>query len=295
MKRFVKWSVVAILLLVFAGIVAAAVPYWRDRTIREQLYAEWEPVRIPNCELKRFGNDHDGGYLMCGNLLSEVTAGYSYGINGDDQWGCLIHLQAKIPVNQYDCYNDIVPVCPGAPDYGKQFHFECVGPEREIRAGKQFDTMLAQVTNNGDLGKRLVVKMDIEGWEWPVLAGLPDHVLNSIDQLAIEFHEIESDTFVETTKRLKQFFHVVNFHQNNYLCQPGFEPFPGRVFEALLVSKRIATAEGTTIARGASPLDARNARHLPDCQPGPAKSELQRIGGWLRRQWLTYHGRFDPD
>jgi hypothetical protein len=288
----VKWFVVAVLLLVCAAIAAAAVPYWRVRTIREELFAAFEPVRITNCELKRFGNDHDGGYLMCANLLSEVTAGYSYGINGDDQWGCGIHLTYRIPIHQYDCYNDIVPVCPGGRGH---FNVECVGPEREIRAGKPFDTVVAQLTKNGDLGKRLVVKMDVEGWEWAVLAGLPDHVLDSIDQLAVEFHGIEEDTFVETARRLRRFFHVANVHQNNYLCQPGFEPFPGRVFEVLFVNKRIATTDGTTVARGASPLDARNARHLPDCQPGPAKSEPQRIAGWIRRQWLTYQGRFDPE
>lgn len=292
MKRVVKWAVVTVLLLVFAGMAAAAVPYWRDRTIREELFAEFEPVRLTNCELKRFGNDHDGGYLMCANLLSEVTAGYSYGINGDDQWGCGIQIAYKIPIHQYDCYNDIVPPCPS--DRGR-FHVECVGPDREIRAGKAFDTVVAQLTKNGDLGKRLVVKMDIEGWEWPVLAGLPDHVLDSIDQLAIEFHEIETGSFVETIRRLKRIFHVANFHQNNYLCQSGFEPFPGRVFEALLVSKRIATSDGTPVTRGSSPLDARNARHLPDCQPGPARSEPLRIAGWIRRQLLTYYGRFDPE
>ncbi len=95
----------------------------------------------------------------------------------------------KIPIHQYHCYNPIVPGCPGDP---ARFHAECVGPERATLAGQPFDTFARHLEINGDIGKRLVVKMDVEGSEWLSLAGAPDHVLNAIDQMAVEFHEVES-------------------------------------------------------------------------------------------------------
>src|SRR6185436_7159902 len=48
---------------------------------RAELFKLLQPVAVTNCELERFGEPHDGGYLMCGNLLSAVQAGYSYGIS----------------------------------------------------------------------------------------------------------------------------------------------------------------------------------------------------------------------
>ena len=287
MRRALKIVGVALTILLVAGLVAAAVPYWQTRQVREALWAAFEPVKITNCELKRFGNDHDGGYLMCGNLLSAVQSGYSYGINAEDSWGCAVASTLKIPIHQYDCYNTTVPACPGDPE---RFHAECVGPERDVQAGKPFDTFARHLETNGDVGKRLVVKMDVEGSEWLTLAGAPDHVLNAIDQMAVEFHEVEKPSFLDTTRRLSQFFYVAHVHQNNYLCQPGFDPFPGQVFEVLLVNKRIAVADPWVNARGLSPLDAPNAPGKPDCQAPPNGSELGRITSWVRRQWLSWHG-----
>ena len=288
LKRVLKIAAIALVVLLVAGFVAAAVPYWQARQVREALWAAFEPVRITNCELMRFGNDNDGGYLMCGNLLAAVTSGYSYGINAEDSWGCEIASTLKIPIHQYDCYNPIVPGCPGDP---ARFHAECVGPERDVRAGKPFDTFARHLEVNGDVGKRLVVKMDVEGSEWLTLAGAPDHVLNAIDQMAVEFHEVESASFLDTARRLREFFYVAHMHQNNYLCQPGFDPFPGQVFEVLLVNKRIAVADPWVSARGPSPLDAPNAPGVPDCQASPNGSEPGRIAAWLQRRWLTWQGK----
>src|SRR5438876_4320051 len=48
---------------------------------REALFETLQPVALSNCRLERFGEAYDGGYLMCGNLLENVEAGYSYGID----------------------------------------------------------------------------------------------------------------------------------------------------------------------------------------------------------------------
>jgi hypothetical protein len=47
---------------------------------RQALFDLLRPVALSNCELERFGEANDGGYLMCVNLLAGVTAGYSFGI-----------------------------------------------------------------------------------------------------------------------------------------------------------------------------------------------------------------------
>lgn len=281
MRRVVTLAAKAAVVALILALAAEAVQYWRARQIREALYDAFTPVKISNCELKRFGNVNDGGYLMCGNLLSAAATAYSYGINGDDAWGCDVSALFKIPVHQYDCFNTNRPTCASALG---RFHDECIGPERATIDHRPFDTFANHVEKNGDAGRRLVVKMDVEGSEWRSLAGAPEDVLDAIDQMAVEFHEVEHASFLDTTQRLSEFFYVAHVHHNNYGCRPGFDPFPGHVFEVLFVNKRIAVADPSVTARGPSPLDAPNTPALPDCQAAPGGNELQRIGGWAQRR-----------
>src|SRR5262245_42977493 len=63
-------------------------PVTRTQQNRQMLFEEIQPVKLANCALERFGEANDGGYLLCGNLLGDARAAYSYGISGYDQWGC---------------------------------------------------------------------------------------------------------------------------------------------------------------------------------------------------------------
>ena len=266
------------------ALVGAAVQYWRTRQIRESLYAAFTPARLTNCTLQRFGNANDGGYVMCANLMSAAESGYSYGIAGEDAWGCDVAAQTGIPIHQYDCFDTRPPACPGGV---MTFHAECVGPEPATIEDRSFDSMVNQIAANGDSGKRLIVKMDVEGSEWRSLAAAPDQVLEAIDQLAVEFHRVDQPHFVETAVRLNKFFVAANLHQNNFECRPGYDPFPGPVFEVLFVNKRIAVADLAVPSTFPSPLDAPNAPGRPDCQQFGARSELSRVAGWLQRTATT--------
>ncbi len=276
--RSAAWVLLAVLIgaLLFGG-----VNYWRARQIREALYAALAPVHITNCTLKRFGSANDGGYLMCENMISAAESGYSYGIDGNDAWGCDLTAATGIPIHQYDCFNTTVPPCGISRTL---FHAECVGDQSGTIDDRPFDTMNNQIAKNGDTGKRLIVKMDVEGSEWRALATAPDSVLSAIDQMAVEFHEVEEPHFLETARRLNEFFYVAHLHYNNYTCGPGFDPFPSEVFEVLFVNKRIAVANPWVAARGVSPLDTPNAVSMPDCQSLRDGDEARRVLQWTRRQ-----------
>ena len=252
-------------------IVAAGIGAWRwnagaPARDRQTLFEEITPVALTNCEVERYGDSHDGGYLSCKNLLPGAAAVYSYGINALDEWGCDISHLLQVPVHQYDCFNPIRPVCAvGAP----VFHDECIGPVRAVESGRPFDTLEAQITRNGDAGKRLIVKLDVEGSEWQSLLDAPDHVLEQIDQLSVEFHDLHrgEPLYLATVRRLKRFFHIAHVHDNNWVCDPAAAPFPTSAIEVLFVNKRVGVADPSGAAPPpVHPLDSPNNKVLPDCQ-----------------------------
>jgi hypothetical protein len=234
-----------------------------DRQQRETLFELLQPVVLSNCELERFGERNDGGYLMCANLLGQVEAGYSYGIANYDQWGCDISKRLGVTLHQYDCFDTRQPACPGG---NTVFHAECVADTRKTEEGRLFDSMQNQFAKNGDDTKRLVVKMDVETAEWDSLLHASDETLQRIDQLAIELHGMHEPRHIEVVKRLKQFFDIVHIHFNNHTCMAGIEPFPAWAYEVLFVNKRIATVDTTKRWPGAHKLAAPADPKRPDCQ-----------------------------
>ena len=245
---------------------------------RQALFDMLQPVALANCQLERFGESHDGGYLMCGNLLGAVQSGYSYGIGGKDKWGCDVSTKLNVTVHQYDCFNTAQPACSGGATV---FHAECVGDTTEDVEGRVFDTVRNQFARNGDGSKRIVLKIDVEGAEWDSLLSVPDEILEQrIDQMAVEFHWIEDDKFrwveddgkyIRVVQRLKQFFEVAHIHFNNASCIEDLQPFPTSAYEVLFVSKRLADVDPSRKAAGLHPLDSPNNPSVADCQPKPQR------------------------
>jgi hypothetical protein len=238
---------------------------------RQTLFDLVQPIAISNCQLERFGEANDGGYLMCGNLLGAIESGYSYGIAGYDKWGCDISTKHRVPVHQYDCFVTDRPECPAGKTV---FHTECVGDVAETVDGRVFDTIRNQFAKNGDSSKRIVLKIDVEGAEWDSLLATPDETLSQIDQLTAEFHWvqgkdgwIEDDKYLRVVRRLKQFFEIAHIHYNNSACVGGLEPFPTWTYEVLFVSKRLAVVDPTRKPSGLHPLDTPNDPRIPECLP----------------------------
>ena len=233
------------------------------RQVREELFDELRPVVLQNCTLERFGSANDGGYLMCGNLLGGVRSAYSYGIGPRDDWGCSISDRLGIPVHQYDCFSPPEAACANGLSV---FHDECVGAKRETIESRRFDTLMSHIATNGDAGKTLVVKIDIEGAELPMLAATPDRVIDRFDQLAMEIHGTDA-RFLRLVKRLKRRFHLVHLHYNNQSCASRFRPLPAWAYQVLFVNKRIGVVDpARPVAPLPHPLDAPDFAIGGDCQ-----------------------------
>ncbi|MGH9256663.1 MAG: hypothetical protein ACRD3C_19055 [Vicinamibacterales bacterium] len=254
-----------------SAVVLAGLIWWLEAQAssgRETLFALLQPVTLANCTLERFGEPNDGGYLVCANLLDTVQVGYSYGISGYDQWGCDVSRKLSVRVHQYDCFDTRPTSC----NHGDLvFHAECVGASSSVIDGRPFDTIANQISKNGDAGKGVVLKIDVEGAEWESFPATPDETLQRIDQLVVEFHGVADPRILPVVERLRQHFHVAHVHFNNNRCRPGVEPFPADVYEVLFVNKRIGVVAGSK-AMQPHQLDAPNRPAIPDCQMSDRQS-----------------------
>ena len=146
------------------------------------------------------------------------------------------------------------------------FHPECVAGTRSTDAdGRVFDTPETQIARNGDRGRHLVFKMDVEGAEWDTFMQIPESVLDQIDQLTVEFHGTNEPRFREVIQKLERSFYIANLHFNNYSCARSVRPFPAWAYEVLFVSKRVGLLDRGKHAQF-SPLNTPNKPTAYDCQ-----------------------------
>jgi len=263
-RRRLIWGGPVILALTAIAVGAWQLPGGKaERQIRQALLKELRPVSLKNCSLRRFGSTYDGGYLMCENLIDGLEAAYSYGVGPNDEWGCDVSARYRVPVHQYDCFDPTRPVCETGHFV---FHDECIGNRRQNVESRLFDTLANQISRNGDGGKRLIVKIDVEGAEWDALMATSDAVLGRIDQLPMELHGSHERRFLQVVRKLKRTFYVVNLHFNNYSCSTETAPFPSRAYQVLLVNKRIGVLDIAAGTPSASALNAPDDPQMPDCQ-----------------------------
>jgi hypothetical protein len=264
-RTFIRITLVIIL---FTGaviiVIGALVRHAAGRKLREAILAELQPVALKNCTFKRFGSANDGGYLMCANLIEPLDAAYSYGVGSNDDWGCELSRTYHVPVYQYDCFDPARPTCNGGTFV---FHNECVGNRTGYIGSHFFDTLENQIRRNGDTGRRLIIKMDIEGAEWVSLLATPDELLASIPQITMEMHGYDDPKIVEVLRKLKRNFFLVNLHFNNWSCTPRAAPLPAWAYQTHWVNKRIGVLDpAAPVPAPMSPLNAPDSPTWPDCQ-----------------------------
>jgi hypothetical protein len=259
-SRSTRIVLLVVAVLALSGVVWAGSILQLRRSIVEEL----QPVTLKNCAFERVGSANDGGYLMCAGLPDKIDAAYSYGIGRNDDWGCQVSRRFGVPVHQYDCFNPARPTCDGGTFV---FHNECVGDRAEQVESRVFDTLANQIRKNGDSGKTLLVKIDIEAAEWDAILATPDAVLASIPQLAMELHGYNDRKILEGLRKLKQHFHLVNLHYNNWACTRRAWPLKGWAYQVLFVNKNIGVLDPTApVPARSSPLNAPDAPQLPECR-----------------------------
>ena len=184
---------------------------------------ELKPYDFFNSYRLRIGPNGDGGYILLNDGLEEIDVLYSYGVNDNSDFELMFCEKFNAIARLYDHTVD-------APPLNKEFFSffkEGVGP----RKTSNLNTIENHIIHNGDRGKKLVLKMDVEGDEWETLLHIPISTLNLFYQIIIEVHFVHSimpnsiginlseariGEKTNVIKKINEHFYLYHVHANNY-------------------------------------------------------------------------------
>ena len=173
-----------------------------------------EPHGVEGVAKVRLGRPNDGGYVMIDDFAG-VAAAISAGINDDVSWDLEI-AERGIRVQQYDHTIAALP----------EQHANFVFHKRRIAARDSDDAVslntLLRAQQDAGAGE-IILKVDIEGDEWTVLADTDPLLLEQCRQVTVEFHDmyrLGEEPFAAVAERaLRNFadagFFVAHAHGNN--------------------------------------------------------------------------------
>ena len=133
---------------------------------------------------------------------------YSYGIDINNfNFDLAITEELNVKCHCYGCSLESFP-----PDNNfLVFHKEEIGAS--------LGTFSRHVRDNGDEGRNVVLKIDLEGWEWDFLEALTEQDIGSISQIVIEFHGLlKEDRWAQYTnviKKINRFYYLCYVQATN--------------------------------------------------------------------------------
>lgn len=183
----------------------------------------------------RTGGPNDGGYV-CLDDFAGLSAALSLGIGGEISWD-LDMAGRGLSVFQYD--HTVDSTAAAHPKF--RFFRE------RVTAAEGDATSIPAILARHEISKpdSAILKIDVEGDEWPIFAAIPADKLRCFSQIVCEFHWFRNVADLDWFERaelalskLNESFAVVHVHANNFepMLIAGSAAFPD-VLEVTFASR----------------------------------------------------------
>jgi hypothetical protein len=172
--------------------------------------------------LKRYGGNYDGGYILKEDLVLNSKYVYSYGVGPDESF---VTFDRDLASKNKDIY--LYDASVSHPWWGEQkFHFKS-----EYVNSKN---ITQHIIENGHTNEtNMILKMDIEGHEFETLLNCHESLFSHYNQIGIEIHDVlnshgEPECLINSDDenlrwqnkinlftRLNKYYKLVHIHGNN--------------------------------------------------------------------------------
>ena len=156
------------------------------------------------------GEKRDGGYLLLDDF-NNIHIAYSFGISTNVDFDKAL-ADRGIDIYMYDHTIDSLPF------ENTKFHWKKIGICGKYRTNVNLKTLEKLIDENGHKNeKNMILKMDIEHWEWESLVDISKETLNQFKYIVIEFHFRDEKQYNNNNLYRKVLKKISETHQPFYV------------------------------------------------------------------------------
>ncbi len=174
-----------------------------------------KPYRVKGHKKARFGSPYDGGYVHLDDFEGVDTA-LSFGIEQNIDWDRQIASRG-LKVYQFD--HTVEAPAPDNPSF--VFSKTMIAP-MSGEGSESLKSIVDRLDKKSDR-PNLLLKMDIECGEWPVLEATDFDTISRFTQITCEFHHFMMfgdlawrQTIFRGLRKLLKFYAPIHVHANNF-------------------------------------------------------------------------------
>ena len=170
-----------------------------------------KPMKILGKNKIRLGNKYDGGYILLDDF-ENIKIAYSLGISNDVSFDKEL-ADKNIDIYMYDHTIEKLPY------NNTRFHWKKIGliGGTNIKKDNMESLDLIIMENGHSTEQNMILKIDIEYYEWQVFESLPINILNQFKYIVAEFHFRDSKdiNYYSILKKIENTHQIFHIHCNN--------------------------------------------------------------------------------
>ena len=168
------------------------------------------PKKVIGKEKILIGGKRDGSYVIL-NDFKNIKVAYSFGISRMIQFDKNL-ADRGIDVYMYD------HTIKSLPYNNKKFHWKKIGVSGKNNNNKLLKSLEELIIENGHISEEnMILKMDVEYFEWESLRDLPDKMLSQFKYILIEYHFNDSRNLKEISLYYNVIKKINQTHQVFYI------------------------------------------------------------------------------
>ena len=174
------------------------------------LYDFIRPREVLGHKKIRIGRKADGGYILLDDLRN-IKIAYSFGISNEISFDNDLSKK-NIDVFMYDHTIEKIPI------KNSKLHWKKIGISGMITKNDNMKTLPELIKENGHLNeKNMILKIDVESFEWDVFQYLPINTLKQFKFIVGEFNFFphKNYNYYFILKRLLSTHQIFHIHCNN--------------------------------------------------------------------------------